>query len=66
MYGILQKLKSGRWIVEYKEGIVPFLWTRLYPIAPWLEVNEENMDPFNEVIFFQPVLYKGVYYAEPI
>jgi hypothetical protein len=66
MFGILQKLKSGRWIVEYKEGIVPFLWTRLYPIAPWLEVNEENMDPFNEVILFQPVLYKGVYYAEPI
>ena len=52
--------------MEYKEGIVPFLWTRLYPIAPWLEVNEENMDPFNEVVFFQPVLYKGVYYAEPI
>jgi hypothetical protein len=66
MFGILQKLRSGRWIVEYKEGIVPFLWTRLYPIAPWLEVNEENMDPFNEVILFQPVLYKGVYYAEPI
>jgi hypothetical protein len=66
MFGILQKLKSGRWIVEYKDGIVPFLWTRLYPIAPWLEVNEENMDPFNEVILFQPVLYKGVYYAEPI
>jgi hypothetical protein len=66
MFGILQKLKSGRWIVEYKEGIVPFLWTRLYPIAPWLEVNEENLDSFNEVVFFQPVLYKGVYYAEPI
>lgn len=66
MFGILQRLRSGKWIVEYKEGIVPFLWTRLYPIAPWLEVNEENMDPFNEVILFQPVLYKGVYYAEPI
>jgi hypothetical protein len=66
MYGILHKLRSGKWIVEYKDGIVPFLWTRLYPIAPWLEVNEENMDPLNEVILFQPVLYKGVYYAEPI
>ena len=52
--------------MEYKEGIVPFLWTRLYPIAPWLEVNEDNLDSFNEVILFQPVLYKGVYYAEPI
>jgi hypothetical protein len=66
MFGILQKLKSGRWIVEYKEGIVPFLWTRLYPIAPWLEVNEDHLDSTNDIVLFQPVLYKGIYYAEPI
>lgn len=65
MFGFLIRLKSGGWFVEYKEGFYPMFYTSLYPLVPWMEVEEK--DYTNEIIVaFVPVLVSGRIHAEII
>ncbi|NDC95591.1 hypothetical protein EB077_09835 [bacterium] len=55
MFGFLIRLKSGEWFVEYKEGFYPMFYTSLYPLVPWMEVEEEDFSK-EIIVAFVPVL----------
>ena len=65
MFGFLIRLRSGEWFVEYKEGFYPNFYTSLYPLVPWMEVDEYG-DPDEIIVAFVPVLVSGRIHAEII
>jgi len=51
--------------VEYKEGFYPMFFTSIYPLAPWIEVDDDG-DPDEIIVAFMPVLVSGRIHAEII
>jgi hypothetical protein len=62
--GTLQKLKSGKWIIEYREGFWPIFYTTIFPLAPWWDVDEVNFTALDTIVAFRPVLVDNVLHAE--
>ena len=62
--GKLEKLRSGRWVVEYKEGLWPIFYTTLFPLAPWLAIDESEVTELNSIVAFRPVLVFGQLHAD--
>ena len=65
MFGFLKWFRSGDWFVEYKEGFYPNFFTSIYPLAPWIEVDDDG-DPDEIIVAFMPVLVSGRIHAEII
>jgi hypothetical protein len=62
--GQLIKLRSGKWVIQYKEGFYPHFYTSLFNLVPWMEVEEDSVTEFNTIVAFRPVLLLGQLYAE--
>lgn len=64
LVGRIDKTKDGYWIIEYLEGGPEKYFKTIYPLVPWIEIEEGQLMPYNRFVAFRPVLHDGRIYAD--
>ena len=63
LIGSLIKTRSGKWVVEFMDGYHPHFYRYLFPLDPEIEVIEENVDRWDNLVAFSTRYYSNQLYA---